>query len=104
MHELGHQADAYHAAIGERVARSRIDVLWAIGPLSESTARAARNAGLRSVHWSPDVTDAMQRPPVRVKSRDVVLFKASRAMRLERVYDAIKDDIVGRRRERGRSR
>jgi UDP-N-acetylmuramoyl-tripeptide--D-alanyl-D-alanine ligase len=101
MHELGHEADAFHAEIGERVARSRIDVLWAIGPLSEATARAARDAGLRSVHWSPDVTQAMRRPPVRVKSRDVVLFKASRAMRLERVYAAIKDDIVGRRRERG---
>ncbi|MHC4549109.1 MAG: UDP-N-acetylmuramoyl-tripeptide--D-alanyl-D-alanine ligase [Planctomycetota bacterium] len=100
MHELGIEADALHAAIGERVARSRIDVLWAIGPLSEATARAARDAGLRAVHWSPNVTDAMQRPPVRVRSRDVVLFKASRAMRLERVYEAVKGEIVDRRRSR----
>ena len=98
MHELGNRAPDYHAEIGERVARSRIDVLWAIGPLSESTARAARNAGLRNVHWSPNVTAAMERPPLRVKSRDVVLFKASRAMRLERVYDAVKGEIEGRRR------
>ena len=99
MLELGEQAATLHADIGRRAARARIDVLWAIGPLSEATARAARDAGLRNVHWSPSVTDAVQKPPVKVKSRDVVLFKASRAMALERVYDAVKGGIEQRRRQ-----
>jgi len=98
MHELGDRAASFHADVGRRAASSRIDVLWAIGPLSESTARAARDAGLRNVHWSPTVADAVERPPVKVKSKDVVLFKASRAMGLERVYEAIKGDINQRRR------
>jgi UDP-N-acetylmuramoyl-tripeptide--D-alanyl-D-alanine ligase len=98
MLELGEQAGTLHADVGRRAASARIDVLWAIGPLSEATARAARDAGLRNVHWSPSVADAVEKPPVRVKSRDVVLFKASRAMALERVYDAIKGGIEQRRR------
>jgi UDP-N-acetylmuramoyl-tripeptide--D-alanyl-D-alanine ligase len=103
MHELGSDTAVFHEEIGERVARSRIDVLWAIGPLSEATARAARRAGVRHVHWSRDVGEAMARPPLKVRSRDVVLFKASRAMRLERVYDAVKSDLEDRRRPRGRA-
>jgi UDP-N-acetylmuramoyl-tripeptide--D-alanyl-D-alanine ligase len=98
MLELGEQAATLHAEIGRSAARARIDVLWAIGPLSEATARAARDAGLRHVHWSPSVTEAVERPPVRVKSRDVVLFKASRAMALERVYEVVKEGIEQRRR------
>jgi UDP-N-acetylmuramoyl-tripeptide--D-alanyl-D-alanine ligase len=98
MLELGEQATTLHADVGRRAARARIDVLWAIGPLSEATARAARDAGLRNVHWSPSVKEAVEKPPVKVKSRDVVLFKASRAMALERVYDAVKGGIEQRRR------
>ena len=98
MLELGEQSTTLHADVGRRAARARIDVLWAIGPLSEATARAARDAGLRNVHWSPSVVEAVEKPPVKVKSRDVVLFKASRAMALERVYDAVKGGIERRRR------
>jgi UDP-N-acetylmuramoyl-tripeptide--D-alanyl-D-alanine ligase len=101
MLELGEEARTLHADIGRRAARARIDVLWAIGPLSEAIARAARDAGLRDVHWSPSVAEAVESPPVRVKSRDVVLFKASRAMALERVYDAVKGGIEQRRRSSG---
>jgi UDP-N-acetylmuramoyl-tripeptide--D-alanyl-D-alanine ligase len=98
MAELGGEAATLHAEIGRHAAQARIDVLWAIGPLSEATARAARDAGLRKVHWSPSVKEAVEHPAVRVKSRDVVLFKASRAMALERVYEAIKGEIEQRRR------
>ncbi len=98
MLELGEESRTLHADIGRRAARARIDVLWAIGPLSEAIARAARDAGLRNVHWSPSVAEAVEKPPIRVKSRDVVLFKASRAMALERVYDAVKGGIEQRRR------
>jgi UDP-N-acetylmuramoyl-tripeptide--D-alanyl-D-alanine ligase len=98
MHELGGRTASLHAEIGQRAARSRIDVLWAIGPLSEELAQAARDAGLRRVFWSPSVSEAVARPPLRLRSRDVVLFKASRAMELERVYDRLRGEIRSRRR------
>jgi len=100
MHELGPRADDLHAEVGRQVASSRIDVLWAVGPLSEGTARAARSAGLRQVYWSPSVRDAVARPPLRVRSRDIVLFKASRAMRLERLVETVRAAVASRRRAR----
>ncbi|MHC4339916.1 MAG: UDP-N-acetylmuramoyl-tripeptide--D-alanyl-D-alanine ligase [Planctomycetota bacterium] len=103
MLELGTRAEELHMAVGEQLAQSKIDVLWAIGPLSEATAQAARSAGLKEVHWSPDVRQALQDPPFQPRSRDVVLFKASRGVGLERVYEAVRDDLVRRRRTTARS-
>ncbi len=100
MLELGERADELHARIGTLVGKSRIDLLWAIGPLSEATARAARDAGLKNVHWTPDVKSAIEKPPFKPRARDVVLFKASRGVRLERVYDAVRNELVDRRRAR----
>ncbi|MHC4411354.1 MAG: glutamate ligase domain-containing protein, partial [Planctomycetota bacterium] len=97
MLELGARAIEFHERIGRAVAHSSIDQLWTIGPLSEATARAARAAGLRDVHWSPDVPAALDNPPFRTRSGDVVLFKASRGVRLERVYDAVRERARSRR-------
>ena len=97
MLELGDRAPEFHERVGRAVARASIDVLWAIGPLSEATVRGAKAAGLKEVHWSADVPDALENPPVRIRSGDVVLFKASRGVRLERVYDAVKERALRRR-------
>ncbi|MGQ0612507.1 MAG: UDP-N-acetylmuramoyl-tripeptide--D-alanyl-D-alanine ligase [Planctomycetaceae bacterium] len=100
MLELGTRAPAYHERLGRIAAASGITALWAIGPLSEATARGARDAGLGSVFWSADVEEAIAHPPIRPRTRDVVLFKASRAMRLERLHAAIKEAIGARSRAR----
>ena len=85
-----------------------MDVLWAVGPLSEDTARAARAAGLRNVHWSEDVPSALEQMPIEPQSGDVMLFKASRGVRIERVYDAVKACVTacvtGRRASRPQAR
>jgi len=100
MLELGQRAEELHTRLGTLAGRSRIDLLWAIGPLSEATARAARAAGMKDVHWTPDVKTAMEQPPFRPRARDVVLFKASRGVRLERVHAAVKQELLDRRRAR----
>jgi UDP-N-acetylmuramoyl-tripeptide--D-alanyl-D-alanine ligase len=99
MLELGETSDALHARIGRAVANANIDQLWAIGPKSETTARVARDAGMKIVHWSPDVPTAMAEFPIRARSGDVILFKASRGVRLERVYEDMKAQIIARRRK-----
>jgi UDP-N-acetylmuramoyl-tripeptide--D-alanyl-D-alanine ligase len=97
MLELGDRAKEFHERIGRAVARASIDALWAIGPLSEATATAARAAGLKDVHWSADVPAALKDPPFEPRSGDVVLFKASRGVRLERVYDVVRKRAAARR-------
>jgi len=98
MLELGDKSGELHARIGRTVAGSSVDTLWCIGPLSEETARAARNAGQRDVHWSPDVPTALADMPVATRQGDAILFKASRGVRIERVYDAVKAQAEARRR------
>ncbi len=99
MLELGDRSGELHARIGRTVAESNVDSLWCIGPLSQETARAAKSAGLRDVHWSPDVPAALADMPVATRQGDVILFKASRGVRIERVYDAVKEQAEGRRRK-----
>ena len=100
MLELGERARELHADLGRKVASCNIDVLWCVGPLSRSTANAAIKAGVKEVFWSENVSDAVESMPFLPRSRDVVLFKASRGVRLERVYDAVKGGLVRRRRRK----
>lgn len=96
MLELGRRSGEYHEAVGRRAARAGVEILWAIGPQAEAAARAAREAGLPEVHWSPDAASAAGVLPFAPRSRDRILFKASRGMRLEAVYDAVRETVRAR--------
>jgi len=104
MLELGRHAADCHERIGRFAAGLGLDALWAVGPLSEVTARAARAGGMREVHWAPDVESAAARIPFRPRARDAILFKASRAMRLERLFQEVKAALLERARAREEAR
>jgi len=88
MLELGPDSAALHAQVGE-YASTRCDGLIAIGPQSHHTAEAARaRLGERVLH-TDDPTDAAERAWEWSGPGDVILVKASRGMRLERVLDAL---------------
>ena len=74
-----------------------------IGPLSKATASAARHAGLRNVFWSPTVKEALQDPAFQARRADVVLFKASRLVGLERLHEAVHTELTGRAARRKKS-
>ena len=85
MFELGDEAPRLHAEIGRKVASAGVDVLVAVGPLSRGTARAARQAGCGTALECDDPEAAAELVRVHARPGDVVLVKASRGMRLERV-------------------
>jgi UDP-N-acetylmuramoyl-tripeptide--D-alanyl-D-alanine ligase len=85
MAELGQQSEAAHAEIGKRVAELGIDLLIAVGKYAAITAKAVRNA-----EKFPDVESACKAVPKLIRSGDLVLLKASRAMRLERIGEALR--------------
>jgi UDP-N-acetylmuramoyl-tripeptide--D-alanyl-D-alanine ligase len=90
MAELGEHAEAAHVEVGKRVAELGISQLFAVGSMAPITARAARAAGLNRVLEFSDVDSAAAAVKSFVKPEDVVLLKASRVARLERVAEALK--------------
>ena len=90
MAELGLQGESAHAAIGRHAAELKIGQLFTVGKNSTATARAARDAGLTRVIEFADVEAAVRAVKSFLKPGDVVLLKASRSSRLERIADTLK--------------
>ena len=85
MAELGVHSESAHEEVGRRVVELGVDQLFAVGKMAPVTARAARGAGLNRVFEFADVETAASAVKSFVKAGDVVLLKASRATRIERI-------------------
>ena len=90
MNELGAQSEAAHAEVGRRAAELGIGQLFAVGKMAPITARAAHDAGLNRMIEFADVETAMAAVRSFLKTGDVVLLKASRAVRLERIAETLR--------------
>ena len=90
MNELGAHSEAAHAEAGKRAAELGVGQLFAVGKMAPVVAKAARAAGLARVIEFADVETAMKAVKQFLKTGDVVLLKASRASRLERVAETLK--------------
>jgi UDP-N-acetylmuramoyl-tripeptide--D-alanyl-D-alanine ligase len=97
MAELGAHSEAAHAEVGRRAAELGVAQLFAVGKMAPVMARAARDAGLNRVFEFTDVETAAAAVKSFVKSGDLVLLKASRATRLERIGDALRAGEAARR-------
>jgi len=92
MGELGAQTGAAHREIGKFAAELKIGQLFTVGKNSAATAQAARDAGLTRVIEFADVEAAVRAVKNFLKPGDVVLLKASRASRLERIAETLKSE------------
>ena len=90
MAELGEHAAAAHTEIGRRAAELGVSNLVAVGKWARQTAEAARTAGLSEVQAFTDVPGAAEAVKNLVRSGDLVLLKASRAMGLEQIGDVLR--------------
>jgi UDP-N-acetylmuramoyl-tripeptide--D-alanyl-D-alanine ligase len=88
MAELGPTAPGYHEEIGRELARHGVDVLLAVGELAHAYVDGA-GAGVSVTRWVPDAETAATKVTELVLPGDVVLVKASRALGLERVAEAL---------------
>jgi UDP-N-acetylmuramoyl-tripeptide--D-alanyl-D-alanine ligase len=87
MAELGETSATAHEEVGRRAATGEIDYLVAVGKNSRIMASAARGAGLQRVVEFAEVEKVGPAVTEIVRPGDVVLVKASRSTRLERVID-----------------
>lgn len=92
MLELGPEAKALHREVGAHLAGRHISRLIACGSLGRELAEGAREAGMpaEAVREAPDAAAAGSWLKAMVRTRDVVLVKASRGMRMERVIEALR--------------
>jgi UDP-N-acetylmuramoyl-tripeptide--D-alanyl-D-alanine ligase len=90
MAELGDCSRAAHVEVGRRAAQSHLDRLYAIGRRASQIAEAARDRGLKSVVEIADVEPAAQAVKEFARPGDMVLVKASRSMRLERITEVLR--------------
>ena len=104
MLELGRYANVAHRTIGALVAKLDIDVLVVCGSMGEQTAAGAIKAGMhrdRVVVTHDDPDTELPRLTAWLAEHlapgDMVLVKASRVMRLERVVEAWKQQFARRR-------
>ena len=87
MAELGDDAPRYHEEIGRYAAQLGIDVLLAVGPLARHYVDGQTEIPV--VETASDAESATATLEALVQPGDCVLVKASRAMGLERVAEAI---------------
>jgi UDP-N-acetylmuramyl pentapeptide synthase len=92
MAELGAHSAAAHAEAGRRAAELKLGQLFAVGKMAAVTAKAARDAGLLRVFEFAEVEAAMNVVRSFLKPGDVVLLKASRAARLERIAEMLRSE------------
>ncbi|SLK11161.1 UDP-N-acetylmuramoyl-tripeptide--D-alanyl-D-alanine ligase [Paenibacillus sp. RU5A] len=91
MLELGPQEHELHRGIGEYITPDKMNMVLAYGPLSASIAEGARqNMPAEAVHTFESKEELTRYLLKNLQSRDVVLFKASRGMKLEDVVEALK--------------
>jgi UDP-N-acetylmuramoyl-tripeptide--D-alanyl-D-alanine ligase len=90
MAELGGCSSAAHCEVGRRAAEARLDHLFAIGRRARQIAAGARERGLKSVVEIAEVERAVEAIKEFARPGDVVLVKASRSMRLERITEKLR--------------
>ncbi len=86
MGELGDEAEALHAAMGEQARRAGLTRLFALGPLA---AAAARRFGAGGESFA-DMDALLESLRDVLHGGVTVLVKGSRAMRMERVIEALR--------------
>lgn len=91
MLELGPQEQELHRGIGEYITPGKMDMVITYGPLSANIAEGAKqHMPAEAVHAFENKEEMTRYLLEKLHPRDVVLFKASRGMKLEDVVESLK--------------
>ena len=88
MRELGLEEERFHRELGEKIAASGVDLALAYGNLTRASMSAIGNR-IDARHFE-DSVGTLQALLQSVRPGDVVLFKGSRSMHVEKVLDGIR--------------
>jgi len=95
MRELGRESERLHREVGELVARSGVDLLVAVGEGGEWIAEGAKRAGMAEerVRVLPSPEEAGRFLASWAEAGDLILFKASRAVGMERALEVFESAL-----------
>ena len=98
MLALGHDTPALHRKVGEHLPEKKIDLLFTLGQEADQIAVGARQKGMsqEKILQNPSAEDFEKTAQMllkELKKGDVVLFKASRAIGMERVIAYLKERL-----------
>jgi len=89
MLELGEMAEELHKNVGEFVAKSKTDVLVCYGENSRFIKESADNLGFKNSIFFTEKLQIINYLKENIKKNDLILFKASRGMKLEEIIEEI---------------
>lgn len=93
MLELGSYSETAHRNVGKYAFENKIDILYTYGMQSKFMADEARHSGLSEVYDFTDKEELTNSLLSELKTGDTVLFKASRGMKLEEVFQRIYEKL-----------
>jgi UDP-N-acetylmuramoyl-tripeptide--D-alanyl-D-alanine ligase len=85
MGELGLSSEAEHSLLGCKAAEMKVDLLVVVGKFATEVAEGARGAGVDQIEIARDVEDVIHKLGRMADTGDVILVKASRSARFERI-------------------
>lgn len=91
MKELGSYSTEAHIEVGAEVVKNGVDILFTVGELALDIAASASNCGAKNIFAfeDNDCKEIAKSVMENTSEGDVILFKASRAMALEKVIEAL---------------
>lgn len=92
MAELGRHTESAHREVGRIAAELGVGQLFTVGEMASVTAEAARKAGLVRVMQFKDIDAAAVAVKNIIKPGDLLLLKASRVARLERIAELLRGE------------
>lgn len=95
MLELGERAERLHFESGRQAVAAGVDLLIGVGPLSRHIIEGAREAGMpeEAMVAVQDAMEAGEQVAARVEAGDLILFKASRGVGLDRAIEVVRERL-----------
>ena len=90
MFELGPNEVNYHGEVGEYISENTndIDLVISVGELAENITKQIKNDKIKTLHF-PTTTEVSEYLKNNKHKNEVILFKASRSMKLETIIEEI---------------
>ena len=93
MLDLGETSPMLHEQLGRDCAKFKLDKVFCLGPLAEYIAKGAKAAGISDVRHFIERDELLAALLAETDHEATVLFKGSRGMKLDEIFDQIKEKV-----------